>query len=195
MLKKHNFITLASLVFLLLISATFLQEVKAWGETTPSHAWPYDCCSRCEHTGSLGYRDDTFCLSSIEGWYDQNTITPAAYIRGTWQFWRGYGGGGEAHDYITDSPMYCSYAYGNPTIQYSTVHYEYNSPYYRMGPPPDYIYAYYQNYTKTYSSFSPARETQLQGGAQSYFKDPNNPSNRWYVSAVIGPSYMTARYP
>jgi hypothetical protein len=182
---------LISVAFLLLpLTTLMLQEVKGWGETTPYHAWPfYDYCVRCEHTGTFNASDDTFTATMIEGWYDMNP-NPPAYVSGEWGFTRGYGGGGTHHLYTTDSPMYCSYQYGS----YAFVHYDYNTPSFGYGPYGN-VPAYYQDYDKYLSSFNPSRQPSLQGGAQSYFKDPNNPNDRWFVSSWINPSYMTARYP
>jgi len=192
-MKKDKFIisVMLSAAFLaIFLTIPMLPEVKGWGETTPYHNWPYDCCVRCEHTGTFNASDDTFTATSIEGWYDQDTPTPPAYISGNWSFTRGYGGGGPDHDYTTDSYMICGYVYGS----YGFTHYDYNTPSYGYGPYGD-VPAYYQYWVKYLSSFNPSRQPSLQGGAQSYFKDPNNPNDRWYVSSWIDPEYMTATYP
>ena len=193
MLKYKKILAIVALPLLMILSAIILLPiVQGSGETGPPYYdWPnYDACGRCEHSTTINQADDTFCISEIQGFYDGNL--PAAYTHGQWDFYRGYGGQG-AHDYITpnNSPMFCSYAYGNPTIQFSTVHYEYGTPQEGYGPFGN-VHAWYQQKTIVVNPFGPARETQLQGGASSYFTDPDNPSSRWYVSAMIPPSYVYA---
>ncbi len=144
------------------------------------------------NTGS----EDTWTATGILGNYDQVTITPAAFVGATFYFDRGFGGGGTTyHDYTTDSPMYCQYQYGNPPYStYSFTYNDYNTPQWSDGPWGLYE-AYYQDWTKYNNPFSPysGRYNTLGASAQSYFKDPNNPNDRWYISSPIYP--LTAEDP
>jgi hypothetical protein len=189
MLKKC--VALGYIAFFAIISTTIILPALG-NEYTPNYYWPYyDVCSHCEHTAALGDSADTFCITGIQAWYDGNL--PARYVSGNWSFWRGYGGHDQnnnpVHTYTTDSQLICSYAYGS----YGYLHYEPSSSTPQAGDGPFHnCVAYYQYWIKYYSTFNPSRQPNVQGDAQSYFKDPNNPSNRWYVDAPISPDVMTA---
>jgi len=126
-----------------------VESKDVWGHITYNQTWPYDVASRCDHTGTFNASDDTWTATGLEGWYDQNTQDPA-YVSAQWEFYRGFGGGGEAHDYETDSDMYCAYQFGS----YAFGHYDDDDPAFGYGPWGN-VPAYYHSWTKYLSSFFP----------------------------------------
>jgi hypothetical protein len=190
--EKYAIVACLLLAFFLMSLPTLLiasvDSKDVWGHISYNQTWPYDVAARCDHTGTLNASDDTFTGTGIEGWYDLTTIIDPRYIQANYTFLSGYGGGGEDHDYTTDSPMYSAYQYG----PYGSGHYSYEDAEYGNGPYGN-IPAYYRTWNKYFSSFTPTYQYSLQGGAQAYFKDPENPEDRWFVSSWI--YVMYAQYP
>ena len=173
-------------------AALFIQAAQ--GEEhhyTGQHNFPNnDTASRCDHLGTFNAPNDTWTGMGIIAWYDEQQ-SPPAYHSGNWSFERGFGGGGYPHDYTTDGDMICTYVFGS----YSTTYYSSGTCSYGSGPFGN-VWAWYHDVYTYKSSFDPYphREPSFQGGSASYFKDPNNPNNRWYISSWIDASpYMTAR--
>lgn len=193
-MEKNKLATFALLT--LAFSATLLVTLLlpaayAWYDDGPlSHEWPHDDYCRCDHTsveGTEGYPDDTWTATAIHANYRESPHDPPYYISGTWYFERGYGGGGTPHDYtVRDNYYFCTYVHD----VYSTTFYDYGSPsYVANGGFWQNNSAYYQDYNNrnglTLNSFDPSLASNLQSISATYFEDPNNPSNQWYVSSYV----------
>jgi hypothetical protein len=169
-MKKRTLITFAVLS-VALFATLMLSGVRADWVGYPGP----DTLSDCDHTGTYGGTDDTFTAVGVAGYYGWE---PPAYVHGLWYFMRGYGG-----DYPALGSMTCYWTY----TPYYGVHYD----------PADFsweyrnhAWAYYHDWDR--QDYDLPRSATISGYTGSYFYDPDNPNDWWYVSSYVG---MTAGYP
>jgi hypothetical protein len=165
-MKKSSFIAAAVLSVTLL--ATFMLSIVS----APWRGIPGpDELTDCDHHGIYGSPNDTFTGVGIKGYYG---YAPPAYVRGEWNFERGYGG-----TYPASGNMLC----------YSSYLGSYWDPPHFVWDYRNNAWAYYQDY---YEYAYMPRVPSITGMVHSTFYNPSNPNDWWYVSSYIS---MTAGYP
>lgn len=181
---------LFALLLTILSTSLLLPAVNAWGHNgPPTRHWPdYDDYSRCDHNGShtdqMGWSDDTWTGCGVRAYYRDNQM-PAYYTHATWYFERGYGGGYGGDGY------YANYTVSTNYFICTYTHDVYVTTYYSYGYPSNDGWDWHQNDQITLNPFNPSLATSVQGCSSSWFKDPNNPSNQWYISSPIYMAVVT----